>query len=150
MKGITTMEQLYFDDVAVGDALPGFTVTPTTVQMMRYCGVTWNTHRIHFDPEQAAAEGYPGVLVQSHLHQAFLTKLVTDWIAPRGELRRLTASVRRFAVAGDTLVLRGRVVATSPETATTGLVTLEIEEARPSDGVVCAPGTAVIALPIRS
>lgn len=142
------MAQRHFGSVSVGDKLPGFVVVPTTVQMMRYCGVTWNMHRIHYDAARAAEEGYPGVLVQSHLHQAFLTKLVTDWMGPGGQLRSLSASVRRFATAGDELLLRGRVVETVPKDEKSGLVTLEIEEVRSKDDVVCAPGRAVVELPI--
>ena len=143
------MSQPLFGSVAIGDELPGYVVAPTTVQMMRYCGVTWNTHRIHFDAARAAEEGYPGVLVQSHLHQAFLTRLVTDWMGPRARLRSLSASVRRFATAGDELALRGRVVLTETKDQNTGVVTLEIEEVRTKDDTVCAPGRAVVELPMN-
>jgi len=142
------MTQRLFSSVAAGDELPGFEVVPSSVQMMRYCAVTWNMHRIHFDAEQAAAEGYPGLIVQSHLHQAFLTRLITDWMGPRGQIRSLSATVRRFATAGDTLRLRGRVVETDRKDDFSGLVTIDIEEVRPSDGIVCAPGRAVVELPV--
>ena len=144
------MSQRLFHSVNVGDELPSFVITPTTVQLMRYCGVTWNMHRIHFDAAQAAAEGYPGVMVQSHLHQAFLTRLVTDWMGPRGRLRRLNTSVRRFAVAGDTLVLRGLVVMTEQKDEHSGLITVDVEEVRRDDNVVCAPGQALVELPVAA
>jgi hydroxyacyl-ACP dehydratase HTD2-like protein with hotdog domain len=142
------MGQISFGDVAVGDELPSYTVTPSMVQMMRYCGVTWNMHRIHYDLEQAALEGYPGVIVQSHLHQAFLTKLVTDWMGPQGRLRQLSNSVRRFATAGDELLLLGRVTELNAESANFGLVSIELQEVRTKDGVVCAPGLAIVELPV--
>jgi acyl dehydratase len=136
-----------FESVTPGEKLDGFVVVPTTVQLMRYCGVTWNMHRIHFDAPHAAEEGYPGVLVQSHLHQAFLTKLCTDWMGPRGRLKHLSATVRRFATAGDELMCRGRVLEVNPVDDDWGEVTVEIEEVRTKDDQVCAPGRAVIELP---
>ena len=141
------MSQRLFDDVSIGDELSGYVASPSTAQLMRYCGVTWNMHRIHFDHPHAAEEGYPGVLVQSHLHQAFLTKLVTDWMGPKGRLRTLTNTVRRFATTDDQLKLHGKVVEVSPVDDNSGLVTVEIEEVRLRDDVVCAPGRAVIELP---
>ena len=141
------MTQRFFDDVAVGDELVGFSITPSTVQLMRYCAVTWNMHRIHFDAAYAADEGYPGVLVQSHLHQAFLTRLCTDWMGARGRLRTLSNTVRRFATTDDELRLRGRVVQTIATEDHAGLVTLEVEEVRARDDTVCASGRAVIELP---
>jgi acyl dehydratase len=144
------VNQRVFESVTIGDELPGFVTEPTTVQLMRYCAVTWNMHRIHFDAAYAAEEGYPAVLVQSHLHQAFLTKLCTDWMGPRGWLRSLSATVRRFAVPGDQLRCRGRVADLDAVDEFAGLVTVEIEEVRDQDGMVCAPGQAAIELPTRA
>jgi hydroxyacyl-ACP dehydratase HTD2-like protein with hotdog domain len=136
------------DDVRVGDTIPPHTHCPTEVQLFRYCATTWNSHRIHFDRDYAASEGYPNVLVQSHLHGAFLTSLCTDWAGEQGRLVRLAYSVRRFACPGNVLRCEGTVVGigTSGDGAT---VSLELREVRESDGVVCAQGEAEIYLPAR-
>ncbi|WP_040167313.1 MaoC/PaaZ C-terminal domain-containing protein [Microbacterium gorillae] len=143
-------QQTIFDDVEVGQALDGFEVVPSKVQMMRYCAVTWNMHRIHFDEVYAEQEGYPGVLVQSHLHQGFLTQLVTDWMGPAGRIVSLEATNRRFAIAGQTLTLRGTVTAVEPIDDQRGRVHLDIEEVRLADDTVCVPGSAVVELPTRA
>jgi hydroxyacyl-ACP dehydratase HTD2-like protein with hotdog domain len=135
-----------FEDLEVGAELPALTKRPTTVQLFRYSAVTWNAHRIHYDQEYAALEGYPGVLVHSHLHGAFLTQLCTDWMGPRGKLRDLELSVKRFAVPGETLTCKGRIVDLRREDGR-GLVTVELEEVN-ENGEVCAPGRAVIELPL--
>jgi acyl dehydratase len=144
------MSQRYFEDVAVGDELPEQRHTQTHVQIFRYSAVTYNSHRIHYDKAYAEVEGYPDVLTQSHLHGAFLTQLCTDWMGADGRLEKLSLTVRRYAVPGDVLICRGKVTAVEPGGASMGTVTLEIEELRESDGAVCAPGTAVVALPLRS
>lgn len=59
------------ENVEVGYELPNLIKQPTHVQLFRYSAITWNSHRIHYDQKYAAEEGYPDVLVQSHLHGAF-------------------------------------------------------------------------------
>lgn len=133
--------------VQTGDRLPEQRHTPSRLQVFRYSAVTWNGHRIHYDTAYAKTEGYPDVLVQSHLHTALLTRLCTDWITPRGRLVELAVSVRRYAVPGDVLICRGLVTLVET-TAAERLVHLQLEEVRESDGAVCAPATAIVALPL--
>ena len=135
-----------FSEISVGDVVEEQRHHPTTVQLFRYSAVTWNSHRIHYDRPYAEKEGYPDVLVHSHLHGAFLTKLCTDWMGDSGRLVRLSLRVRRFAVPGATLVCRGEVVDKTVVSGE-GQVTLRVEEVR-DDGEVCAPGEAVIAFPL--
>ncbi|RJO75113.1 acyl dehydratase [Nocardia panacis] len=139
---------LRFGAVGIGDRLPELRNTPTRVQLFRYSAVTWNTHRIHFDSDYAAVEGYPDVLVQSHLHGAFLTRLCTDWMGARGRLTRLAVTVKRFAVPGDVLICAGTVTGVEKVDDHSGLVHLGLEEIRESDATVCAVGTASVALPV--
>lgn len=135
-----------FADLRVGDELPPLVKVTTPVQLFRYSAVTWNAHRIHYDKDYAATEGYPDVLVHSHLHGAFLTQLCTDWMGANGRLRELELSVRRFAVPGQPLTCTGRITDLRTEDGT-GVVMIELAETNP-DGQVCAPGTAVVELPL--
>ena len=133
--------------IAVGDALPEQVHRPTPVQLFRYSAVTYNSHRIHYDAAYAGVEGYPGVLVHSHLHGAFLTRLCTDWMTPSGRLVSLSLQVKRFATPEHTLTCRGWVTGKDVVDGE-GHVTVRIEEAR-DDGEVCAPGEAVVAFPLE-
>lgn len=135
----------HFAAINVGDFLDEQSHHPTTVQLFRYSAITWNGHRIHYDRLYAETEGYPGVLVHSHLHGAFLTKLCTDWMGESGRLVKLSLQVKRFAVPGDVLTCRGQVAGKRLVNGE-GHVTVSLEEVR-GDGVVCAPGEAVIAFP---
>jgi acyl dehydratase len=132
--------------LSVGQSLEPITRQTSVVQVFRYSAATWNTHRIHFDLDYAKQEGYPGVLVQSHLHGAFVTQYCTDWMGPHGSLVSLSVAVKRFAVAGDSLTCSGTVT----ELVKDGddlIVHLDINETRDSDGAVCVPAKAVIRLP---
>lgn len=144
---MTTVHSVRFDAVRIGDQLPEIRRVPSRLQLFRYSAVTWNSHRIHYDPDYAAEEGYPDVLVQSHLHGAFLVSLCTGWMGETGRLTRLEVSVRRYAVPGDELVCRGEVTAVEPGDDGHGLVHLGLTETRESDGAVCAAGSATIAFP---
>jgi acyl dehydratase len=132
---------------AVGSMLPAVTRRVSTVQIFRYSAATWNTHRIHYDQGYAAAEGYPGVLVQSHLHGAFLVQYCTDWMGPRGRLLALSLSVRRYAVAGQQLTVAGEVTALEQQPDGSLAVSLRLTETRDADGEACATGSARILFP---
>ena len=138
---------LYYEDVALGMELPALVKRPTAISLFRFSAVTWNSHRIHYDAAWARREGYPDALVQAHLHGAYLTQLVMDWIGPTGVLRKLSWSNRHFAVPGDTLTCRGRVVGLEARDGE-HLVDCEIWEEN-QDGRLCAPGMAQVRLPAR-
>jgi hydroxyacyl-ACP dehydratase HTD2-like protein with hotdog domain len=141
--------QRFAEDIAVGTELTPLEQRPTTVQLFRYCAMTWNSHRIHFDKDYAASEGYPDVLVQSHLHGAFLTSLCTKFAGEHGRVERLSYSVRRFAIPGDVLNCEGTVTSADEHEDGTAF-TVEIREVRQGDGIVCARGEARIFFPSRA
>ena len=113
---------------------------PTTLQLFRFSAATWNPHLIHYDREYAQTEGYPDVLVQSHLHGCFLVEVVRRWADGRGQLRRFNWRNRHYAKPGDVLTCTGRIVEVDGD-----LVKLELEE-RNQDDRVCATGSATVAL----
>jgi hydroxyacyl-ACP dehydratase HTD2-like protein with hotdog domain len=131
-----------------GQVLPAAEVLVTTVQLFRFSAVTWNAHRIHYDESYAQFEGYPSVLVQSHLHGCFLLRTAMDWAGPSARLRRFRWENRHSAVAGERLTCTGRIekLAREHETA---IVDVALEE-RNAAGVLCAPGWAVVEIPMRS
>jgi acyl dehydratase len=141
--------QRTYSDVHVGDELPESMHVPSEVQLFRYSAITWNSHRIHFDAPYAATEGYPGVLVHSHLHGAFLASLCTDWMGSLGRLLEIDVSVRRFAIAGDTLRCRGQIVEKLPPDGANGVVRLELQEVKDGSDPSCATATAMVSLPLE-
>ena len=136
--------QLFFEDVKVGSALPPLVKHPTTVELFRFSAMTWNAHRIHYDKIYAQSEGYPDVLVQSHLHGSFLLQLVMDWAGPQGRVTNFRWQNRGIASPGDVLTCTGKVIK-----AEGGVAECELEE-RNQKGDLCAPGWARVELPRRS
>lgn len=141
------MNERCFEDVEVGAELPPLSKVPTTVQLFRYSAVTWNAHRIHYEQAYAEAEGHPGVLVQAHLHGAFLLQAIMAWMGPRGRIVQFGWSNRGRAVPGDTLTCRGRVTAKRVQ-GEQRVVELALEERNQRDEL-CAPAKATVAFASR-
>lgn len=126
-------------------ALAAETIHPTAVQLFRFSATTWNAHRIHYDRPYAESEGYPGVLVQSHLHASWLAAYALRWAGPQAVLRRISWRNRAIAIPGDELTLQGTVVGTASDDEDLVVeLTLSTVNQR---GDVCVTGSASVALP---
>ncbi|MGB8179867.1 MAG: hypothetical protein WCF63_06850 [Acidimicrobiales bacterium] len=135
-------------ELRVGTVLTPQMNETSIVQVFRYSAATWNTHRIHYDKDYATTEGYPGVLVQSHLHGAFLTKYCTDFVGRDGRLVDLSLRVRKFAVAGESLTVVGTLREVRGGEPGRALVDLDLVETRGSDGETCVEATATLDVPL--
>lgn len=139
---------VFYEDISTGDRLPVLECRPGSVQLFRFSAVTWNAHRIHYDREYARSEGYPDILVQSHLHGCFLAQAALAWTSGSGVLRGFRWENRHYAVPGDVLRCQGMITGKRPAADGGGLIDLELTEVN-QDGRVCAPGWATVELPGR-
>ena len=144
---MSTGTQVDFEDVEAGLQIPPLVNIPTSVTLFRFSAVTWNAHRIHYDREFALLEGHPDILVQAHLHGAYLARTVMDWIGPLGRLVSLEWKNVAPAFPLDTLTCVG-VVKSKVREGVLHKVKLELVE-RNQHGEVCASGSADVTLPVR-
>ena len=108
-------EQLYFDDVTVGDTAPPLVLTVDPVQMFFFSAATYNGHRIHYDRTWAReVEGYDDLLVHGPLQVALMARVITDWIGGRGRLIKYAVQNRASAFAGEELTFTATVTGTRP------------------------------------
>ena len=135
--------QRFAGEVVLDARIDELVIQPSTVTLFRFSAATWNAHRIHFDQAYARSEGYPDVLVQSHLHGAWLAQMVMTWAGPLARLREFSWQNRGFATPADRLRCTGRVTAIEGR-----FVTCDLREEN-QDGVECAPASAVVELPER-
>ena len=143
-----TAQQVFYDDIAVGDHMPTLTVTVDETQLFFFSAATYNGHRIHYDKEWArAVEGYDDVLVQGPLQAALLARAIGDWIGGRGRLVSFSVQNRAVAYPGQPLSFGGEVTGKRLSESGAGLVDLEISGRR--DATVLMPGTATVELPRR-
>lgn len=129
------------DDIQPGDVLE-LEKNLTRPQLFRYSAVTWNAHRIHYDPEYAReTEGHPDVLVHQHLYGAIVQELLLDWLDGDGELRELNWRNVGRATPADTLVTTAEVTEIDSDDRTVSFdIGVETEEA------TCVEGTAAVQL----
>jgi hydroxyacyl-ACP dehydratase HTD2-like protein with hotdog domain len=136
--------QVFFEDVEAGDAIPVLTVTVDETQLFFFSAATYNGHRIHYDKEWARdREGYDNVLVHGPLQAALLSRALTDWIGGDGRLVAFSVQNRAVAHPGQALSFGGLVTGKRGD----GQVDLDIFCKRGDD--VLMPGTATVALPQR-
>lgn len=125
---------------AVGDICPPRRYTHTSVQLFRFGAVSWNSHRIHYDAEFAAAEGFPGVVVQSTLHGETLTRYALAWAGPDSRPTAVSWRNLATAVAGEPLTWTATV-----RTVEGPRVSLDVAILK-SDGTPCVTGTVELDL----
>jgi hydroxyacyl-ACP dehydratase HTD2-like protein with hotdog domain len=143
-----TAEQVFYDDVGVGEQMPTLTVTVDETQLFFFSAATYNGHRIHYDKEWArTVEGYDDVLVQGPLQAGLLARAIGDWIGGRGRLVSFAVQNRAVAYPGQQLSFGGTVTGKRLTENRAGLVDLDIAGRR--DDTVLMPGTATVELPRR-
>lgn len=146
-----TDQQVFYEDIAVGDHIPTLTVTVDETQMFFFSAATYNGHRIHYDKEWARdTEGYDNVLVHGPLQAALLARALGDWVGGRGRLVTFSVQNRAIAYPGEALSFGGEVTGNRPggnDFEGYGLVDLDIAGRR--GDTVLMPGTAGVALPLR-
>lgn len=143
-----TGEQVFYDDVGIGEQIPTLTVTVDETQLFFFSAATYNGHRIHYDKEWArTVEGYDDVLVQGPLQAALLARAIGDWIGGRGRLVSFAVQNRAVAYPGQQLSFGGTVTGKRLTENRAGLVDLDIAGRR--DDTVLMPGTATVELPRR-
>ena len=102
-------EQLYYEDVAVGDEITPLVKQPTTRQLVMWAGASGDYNPIHYDKDFAQSQGLPGVIVHGALVGSFLCQLITDWIGEQGVISKFTCSYRGMNFPGEALTCRGKV-----------------------------------------
>jgi hydroxyacyl-ACP dehydratase HTD2-like protein with hotdog domain len=143
-----TREQVFYDDVDVGEQIPTLKVTVDETQLFFFSAATYNGHRIHYDKEWArTVEGYDDVLVQGPLQAALLARAIGDWIGGRGRLVSFAVQNRAIAYPGQRLSFGGTVTGKRLTDRRAGLVDLNISGRR--DDTMLMPGTATVELPRR-
>ena len=102
-------EQLYYQDVTVGDEVTPLVKQPTTRQLVMWAGAVGDYLPIHYDKDFAQSRGLSGVIVHGQLIGAFLGQLMTDWIGERGTLRKLSCSYKGMNYPGEAVTCKGEV-----------------------------------------
>ena len=140
-------EQVYWDDVQEGTVLPNLVKNPTTQQLVKYAGASGDYYQIHYDKNFAMNNELDDVILHGALKNAFLGHLVTKWMGPEGDLKRLACQYRGMDIPGSSITAKG-VVTRKYQEQGANLVDCEIWLEN-KDGEKTTPGSATVALPVR-
>jgi acyl dehydratase len=104
-----------FDQVTIGEDLPGRTVTITRADLVRYAGASGDFNPIHWQERTAREVGLPGVIAHGMFTMALAVTIVTDWLGDAGAIieygTKFTNLLPVDDVAGAELRLGGTVAA---------------------------------------
>ena len=140
-------EQIYWDDVQEGSELPSLVKNPTTQQLVKYAGASGDYYQIHYDQDFAKNNDLDNVILHGALKNAFLGHLVTKWMGPQGDLKRLACQYRGMDIPGTPVTAKG-VVTRKYQEQGANLVDCEIWLEN-EDGEKTTPGSATVVLPLR-
>jgi len=140
-------EQVYWDDVIEGTELPDLVKHPTTQQLVKYAGASGDYYQIHYDQTYARSNDLEDVILHGALKNAFLGHLVTKWMGPAGDLKRLVCQYRGMDIPGTPVTIKG-VVTKKYQESGDNLVDCEIW-LQNEKGEKTTPGSATVALPSR-
>jgi acyl dehydratase len=105
-------EQLYWEDVAIGDRIPAREYGPLTiVDTVRWAGLQENWQHLHFDRDHVRRHnGLKTFIASGAYRQALLLRMLTDWIGPRGWLQKISIRHTYSTFEGDMMRFSGRIV----------------------------------------
>jgi len=140
-------EQVYYEDVNVGDEIPTLVKNCTTQQLVMWATGSGDMYPIHYDKDFAVGSGLPGIIVHGALKNAFLGQMLHDWIGEKGEIIKYNCQYRAMDVPGQDIICRG-VVTNKARDGGLNLVELDIWTEKAS-GEKTSPGKATVVLPSR-
>ncbi|MDN8618352.1 MaoC family dehydratase [Variovorax ginsengisoli] len=104
------MNELDYDALQVGDALPAFETGPISrLALALYCGASGDHNPIHVDTDFAHAAGQKDVFAHGMLSMAYVGRLLTHWV-PQQALREFGVRFVAITQVGDRVRCRGTVV----------------------------------------
>lgn len=145
------MEQrVYYQDVKVGDSLPRLEFGPhTLVNGIRWAGIQEHPSPTHTDRDYVRKHRGLRTFIASGAHrEAYLAKMLMEWVGPRGDLRKLNIRHSASTFEGDMMCYGGTVIEKSPSKDDPWIV-CEID-AKNQDGEDIMRGTCTLMVPRRN
>ena len=138
---------VYYEDVEVGQELPAFERKTDFMNWNRYAAVNDEFVFVHMDDDVGKAAGQGAAFGMGNLRWAYVINALQDWAGDEADIRELSMQFRAINHKHDVLTTRCVV---SEKTVEDGehRVTLDINVIN-QDGAATAPGTAVVVLPSR-
>ena len=135
--------QIYYDDVNVGQEIPTLQKFVNTVNITMYCSTVWLMDRIHFDyPFATQRRGLPNIVAPGNMAGDYYVQLLSGWAGEMGNLRKMSIQFRNFMLPGDTLTCGGKVTGKYVQDGK-GFVELDLYIKNQND-ITCVPGKGCV------
>ncbi len=108
-------EQIYFEDVKEGQELPAIKIAPDKQQLVKFAAGSGDFNPLHFDEKFAKNMGMPETIVHGRFKYAVVGRVVTEWMGPKGRLKRVGVNYRGMDVPNKEITAKGVVTATKSE-----------------------------------
>jgi hypothetical protein len=151
-------EQVYWDDIKEGDALPTLVKNASSQQLVMWAAASGDFYQIHYDERFAKKNQLEDIIVHGALKCAFLGQFLHDWKGDAGRIKNFSVSYRGMDYTEQEILCKG-VVTKKYEEGDDHIVELEIwtetgeasDDGRPKNpaGQKTTPGAAKIILPVR-
>ena len=105
-------ETLKIDDIEVGLSLPELDVPITSTIIAGGALASRDYTPVHHDRKAAISQGLPDIFMNILTTQGICSRYVTDWAGPNAIVTRVRTKLGGPNMPGDTLKIRGQVVAT--------------------------------------
>jgi acyl dehydratase len=129
----------------IGAPIPPLERVLTQMRLVAYGAATWDWHRLHYEPEYAAARNIPGPIVDGQMFGALLAEALIDWLGPRAFIRRMSFRLRAMVFAGETVRCEGEVASILAE-ADCDVVVRVAQRVRVGERIAVEPASAEIVL----
>lgn len=139
--------QLYWEDVQIGDELPGFVRKTGFMNWNRFAAVNDEFVFVHMDDEAGKAAGQGAAFGMGNLRWSYVLNMLRSWAGEEGEIRELSLQFRAINHKNDVLTTVATVTGKSAENGE-HVVRLDVG-VKNQDGAQTSPGIAVVALPSR-
>lgn len=103
------MRSLRFDDVSVGDELPGLEIPLTTSLIVSTALASRDFTPVHHDKGAAQATGVDDVFMNILTTNGLVGRFVTDWAGPESRITAVAIRLGTPNLPGDTMKLSGSV-----------------------------------------
>ncbi|MES2258473.1 MAG: acyl dehydratase [Pseudomonadota bacterium] len=139
-------QQRYWDDVIEGDEIEPERFPLSVARLVLAVGANRDFNAIHYNTEVAQASGAPEMYANNFFLQGMWEKAIRRYIGLAGVIRKLSGfQMKSFNTAGDTVVVRGRVLRKWLET-DQGYVEFEVWSEN-ANGVSVGPGRIIAVMP---
>jgi len=138
------IKSLYWDEMKEDSQLPALIKEVTATTVIYGALASRDFMPVHHDRDFAQEQGMKDIFMNSPVTSGWISRYVTDWTGPEGEIKKISMQFGRPCHPGDRLTWSGRVVKKYTEK---GEYLVDIEyHAHVSEGRHCS-GIVTVGIP---